>query len=51
MRWQNVEMLNAKKSEIVNFCVLPREGVILRFCELFQSRFSISFLAEYITPW
>ena len=51
MRWLNVEMLNAKKSEIVNFWVLPREGVILRFCELFQSRFGISFFAEYITPW
>ena len=42
MRWQNVEMLNSEKSEIVKFCVLPREGVILRFWELFQSRFSIS---------
>ena len=50
MQWLNVDMPNAKKSEIVRFCLLPRGDVILKFCELFQSRFSRSFNVENITP-
>ena len=43
-------MLHAKKSETINFGILPRGGVVLRLCELFQSRFKGTFFLENITP-
>ena len=50
MRSLKVEMLHAKKSETINFGILPRGGVVLRLCELLQSRFKGTFFLENITP-
>ena len=50
MRSLKVEMLHAKKSETVNFGILPRGGLVLRLCELFQSRFKwIVLCGKYYT--
>ena len=49
-KYHIVENLFAKESVIVNFCVLPRGGVISRTCELFQGCLSQSAFLEDITP-